>query len=324
MRTSRLAVAAAVAALAASALSACGGSDSGDSGSGSGPEKTTLKVGVLPIVDDAPLYIAIKKGYFKQQGLTVKPVIQPNGAAALKALLGGSLDLTWSNYASIINDSIAGQKLKVIVDGYQAKPHLFSIMALPKSGIKTAKDLEGHSMADENTHGLGPVFYRSAFKAKGIDYKKIKIVQMPFPDMPKALGSHSVDAIWTTEPFITAVEQQFGAKPILDTATGSTANMPVAGFVATGSSAKQDPNTVKAFQTAMKKAMKDAQDRSVVEKIVPSYTKIKPKTASIVTIGTYPTSLNKQRIQRFADRMYSLGMIKKKFDVSQLMPSSTY
>jgi len=34
-------------------------------------EKKTLKVSIIPITDVAPLFAAIKQGYFKQQGLEI-------------------------------------------------------------------------------------------------------------------------------------------------------------------------------------------------------------------------------------------------------------
>jgi NitT/TauT family transport system substrate-binding protein len=46
------------------ALLVAGCGDSGGGSGGSGP--ATLKVGVLPIADVAPLYLGMKKGYFKQ------------------------------------------------------------------------------------------------------------------------------------------------------------------------------------------------------------------------------------------------------------------
>lgn len=48
----------------------CGGS----SGGSTPQAKATVTVGVLPVIDAAPLEIAIKNGYFTQQGLTVETV----------------------------------------------------------------------------------------------------------------------------------------------------------------------------------------------------------------------------------------------------------
>src|ERR671931_191186 len=81
----------AVAALALS-ITACG-SDSEKPSSSSGLEKTTLTVGMLPIQDAAQLKVAIDKGYFQAEGLTVKMQVLGGGAEAVPKLQSGNLDL---------------------------------------------------------------------------------------------------------------------------------------------------------------------------------------------------------------------------------------
>src|SRR5438128_1838060 len=80
-----------------------GSSDSGGSsqkpGAAAGaPEKAKIKVGVLPVVDVAPLYQAIDKGYFKQEGLDVEAVPQASGPAAVQGIIGGDLDIAFTSY----------------------------------------------------------------------------------------------------------------------------------------------------------------------------------------------------------------------------------
>src|SRR5215475_12670924 len=71
----------AVAVVSALALAAVGcSSSSGASKGGNGLEKTHITVGSLPIPDAAALYIAIKRGFFKQVGLTVTPKVVPSGS----------------------------------------------------------------------------------------------------------------------------------------------------------------------------------------------------------------------------------------------------
>jgi NitT/TauT family transport system substrate-binding protein len=65
-----LAVTAAITALALTAAG-CGGDDK-PSSSGTGLEKTTLNVGMLPVGDVAQLQLAQDRGFFKAEGLTVK------------------------------------------------------------------------------------------------------------------------------------------------------------------------------------------------------------------------------------------------------------
>jgi NitT/TauT family transport system substrate-binding protein len=83
----------AVAALAAVAvLAGCGSSGGGGT---TGP--ATLKVGVLPVTDVAPLYLGIRQGFFKQQGLTIKPQVMQGGAEVTAAIVSGSLNMGFSS-----------------------------------------------------------------------------------------------------------------------------------------------------------------------------------------------------------------------------------
>ena len=82
MRTGlTLRIAAMLVALACVAgIAACGDDDSGGGGGGDGGP-TTLKVGVIPIADVAPLYLGMKQGFFEDEQLTIEPQLAEGGAA---------------------------------------------------------------------------------------------------------------------------------------------------------------------------------------------------------------------------------------------------
>ena len=304
--------------LAASVISACGGSDSPESKNGL--EKTDLKIGALSIVDDAPLYLAVKNGYFEAEGLEVTPTVLKNGSEAISRLQSGGVDIAWASYPSVITVAKQGVKLRIVVDGYATKQHLFSVMALPKSTIKKPSDLAGKKVAVNSAKGLGPLLMSSALKSAGVDPKSVKLVEMPFSDMPAAVQNKSVDAAWVTEPFRSQSQQQLGVVEVMDTATGPTENIPVAGFVTTAAFAQKNPKTFAAFQRAMNKAQALAADRSQVEQILPTYIKtITPELASTITLGSYPTGVNQARLQRISDLMLQFGQLTEPFDVKPLV-----
>jgi hypothetical protein len=70
-------------ALLMAALAACGGDDGADGGGG----PATLKVGVLPIADVAPLYVGERKGFFKEAQLTIEPQVLQGGAEVTAAFV---------------------------------------------------------------------------------------------------------------------------------------------------------------------------------------------------------------------------------------------
>jgi NitT/TauT family transport system substrate-binding protein len=136
--------------------------------------------------------------------------------------------------------------------------------------------------------------------------------------MPQALLTHQVDATVVLEPYLTT-EEKDGAVTVLDAASGPTSEIPIAGITASGNFVKDNPNTVAAFQRAVSKAQAEVADRSVVEKLLPTYTKITPDVAPLLNFGTWPTTVDATRLQRVADLMTQFGMIPAAFDVKPLL-----
>jgi NitT/TauT family transport system substrate-binding protein len=318
MKVRRWTYATALATLAVSAFTACGGSDS--SKSSSGLEKTDIKVGVLPIPDAATVYLARSKGYFKAEGLNVTPTILANGSETISRVMSGGVDFSYSSYIPIVQAATQGVKIKVVTDGYQGRSNLYPLITLPNSPIHNAKQLVGKKIGLINTKGFPSLLTDAALKNQGVAPDQVHLVEIQYPNMPAALQNHSIDAAFMTEPFLSQSQQKFGARVILDTMTGPTADLPVGGYLTSQKFAKQNPKTVAAFQRAMAKAQAAATDRNQVGQILPTYVKgLSPQVAQTITLGTYPASLSKTRLQRVADLMTELGTIKQHYDVSGVL-----
>ncbi|GGQ38265.1 hypothetical protein GCM10010279_54370 [Streptomyces mutabilis] len=81
------------------AATACGSSDSkgpDDYGSSDGGT-TTLKVGLIPIVDVAPLYLGQEKGFFEERGLKLEFSGAQGGAAIVPGVVSGQFQFGFSN-----------------------------------------------------------------------------------------------------------------------------------------------------------------------------------------------------------------------------------
>ncbi|MDR8410717.1 ABC transporter substrate-binding protein [Nonomuraea sp. 3-1Str] len=291
---------------AALTLAGCSGaSDAPTTASGGkGLEKTTIKVGALPIPDVAPLHIAIAKGYFKDEGLTVEPVVITGGAAAIPMIKSGALDISQGNYVSAFLATSKGEKLKMIADMYQAGPNTFNIMVPKNSPIKTVADLKGKTVLVNNLKNVAQLAVTTQLKVAGLSETDAKFAEKPFPEMANAINSGQADAGWMTEPFITATQTQLGFRKLADTMTGQMEDFPIAGWMATDEWTQKNPKTMAAFQRAIAKAQTLASsDRKEVEKVLPTYTKIDAQTASVITLGSYPSELNENRLQKVADLM---------------------
>ncbi|MEV0997572.1 ABC transporter substrate-binding protein [Nonomuraea sp. NPDC050202] len=307
-------------------LAGCGGSDTPETSANSnGLEKTTITVGALPIPDPVSLYIANAKGFFKEEGLTVTPKIITGGAAAIPAIENGSLDISQTNYVSTFLAVSQGKKIKLVADMYQAAPNTFNIMVPKDSPIKTVADLKGKTVLVNNLRNIATLSTTSQLKVAGLAETDVKFVEKPFPEMGNAILSGQADAGWITEPFITANQSQHGFRKLADTMTGQTADLPIAGWMATEEWAAKYPKTLAAFQRAIAKAQQLASsDRKEIEAMLPKYTKIDAKTASVITLGSFPSELNANRLQKVADLMLEYGYLKSPIDVKSVIaaPSS--
>lgn len=298
----------------------CGDDDPSEASSSGGLEKTKLKVGILPIIDTAPVQIAKDDGMFAAEGLEVETVVLQGGPQGLALLQGNELDVSFGNYMSFITAQSKGSvKLKFASDGYQAAPGVFLALVNGNSPIRNAADLEGKTVGINVLGNISELVVNSVVRTNDGDWNKINYKAVPFPDMGPALERGDIDAALTVEPFSTALQQTIGARSLFDAATGPTADIAIAGYAATQDWASKNPNTFAAFQRAMSKAQEKAADRARVEKALLKYTPIDAKTASLVKIGVFPTNLNATRLQRLSDLMVEYGILKSKFDASGML-----
>jgi NitT/TauT family transport system substrate-binding protein len=157
-------------------------------------------------------------------------------------------------------------------------------------------------------------------KADGVDPSKVTYVVTPFPNMIAALAGHQVDAVSVVQPFLAGAQASDGAKTVVSSCSGPAANEPMSGYFATQSWAQQNPNTARAFQTAMLKAQAYANaNPAAVKNILPAYIKISPQAASHVTLGTFPATVDPAVLQQILTLMKGGGMATDSLDASSLL-----
>jgi NitT/TauT family transport system substrate-binding protein len=291
-------------------------------------EKTTINVGVMPVIDCSGSQIALLKDLFKEEGLTIKPETVQSGAVAIPKLAAGTLDISFGNWISFMKAQKGGAAdLKFIGEAYVATPNSnFALVTSPDSGITDVKSLEGQPIAVNAKGNINELLIRAVFEANDVKFDPNQLVEMNFPLMADALARGQVKAASLIDPFVVDAQQKIGAKIVVDLAgEGPTKNFPVSGYAAAAKFAKENPNTLAAFQRALLKGQQLSADRKNVEEALPKFAKMPPETAAIVKYGTFPTTIDKKRLQRVADLLTSYDMMPK-MDVGPLvipMPASS-
>jgi NitT/TauT family transport system substrate-binding protein len=116
------------------------------------------------------------------------------------------------------------------------------------------------------------------------------------------------------EPFVSQGEQQFGLQELAGLDQGGTENFPIQGFAVTGTWARQNPNTLKAFVAALDAGQQIANtDRAAVEKAIERPPlKVARAIAAVISLPEFPTAIDPARLQRVLNDMIQFGFLAKK------------
>jgi len=307
-------------------VAACGGDDSGDSGGGGGgggeQEIRELRVGVIPIVDVAPIYLGVEQGFFEEQGLEVELVPGSGGAAAVPGVVSGDYDFSFGNVTSILLASSEGLPLRIVANGVSstADPETdFSAVVVPGgSDIQSVADLEGRRVAVNNLKNIGEVTIRKGIEDAGGDGSNVEFVELPFPEMPAAVAGGNVDAAWVVEPFVTVATGQ-GARAVFYPFAEPIEDLTVATYFTLEPTIKEDPEMVDAFQAAINESLQYANDNpDEVRRILLTYTQIPEAAAQAIRLPSWPEEVNWDSVETVAELMTEFGITEETADVESL------
>lgn len=321
----------AAALLALLGLTACGGGSPSSSDAGSptrgsaGAALEKIEVGVIPIVDVAPIYLGVKEGIFEKEGLDLKLTPAQGGAAIVPGVTSGQMDFGFSNVTSMIVGRTKGLPLKMMAPGGSTtgdtKADFASVMTGPDSGIGDIVDLAGKKVGVNTLNNISDSTISEAVKQAGGDYKSIHFVEMPFPDMAAQLAKGNVDAIAAVEPWVTLSEAD-GNVPVFSNYAEPVEDLTVAVYFTTDQYVSEHPETAAKFVRAMKASQEFAQQNpEKVKAVLPEYTTLEPDVIEGLTLPTYNTEVNAASIEQIADISLDRGLVDKKPDMEALLPT---
>src|SRR5438552_5308276 len=169
------------------------------------------KLGDMKIVDNAAMFMAMEKGFFKAEGLEIEPVPMAGGAVIVQGVTSGDLQFGWTNVISLYQAHVEGFDFKLVAGGatnVKGTNESHAIQVLKSSPIKSAKDLEGKTIAVNTLNNIVHLMAMAWIDKNGANSGKVKFVEVPFPQMEAALGAGKIDAISIHEPFATAAVQK--------------------------------------------------------------------------------------------------------------------
>jgi NitT/TauT family transport system substrate-binding protein len=173
--------------------------------------QTKGKLGYMKIVDNAAMFMAMEKGFFKAEGLELETVPMAGGAVIVQGVTSGDLQFGWTNVISLYQAHVEGFDFKLIAGGatnVRGSNETHAIEVLKDSPIKSAKDLTGKTVAVNTLNNIVHLMAMAWVDKNGGSSGKVKFVELPFPQMEAALVAGKVDAISVQEPFAAAAARR--------------------------------------------------------------------------------------------------------------------
>jgi ABC-type nitrate/sulfonate/bicarbonate transport system substrate-binding protein len=186
-----------------------------------------------------PVVVAMRKGYFKDEGIDVDKV-QMQPAVAVKALVSGDVDylLAWG---SALRAAVTGVSIKAVL-GMVSRPLHVVLVARPE--IKTPKDLKGKIIGVDSVAGTVDYLSRVAARHFGMEPERdVKIIVTgESPTRLAALHAGSIDATPIDIAFAVKAEDE-GFKRLIY--LGDLIELPLSGIAVTDQKLRAQREQVK-------------------------------------------------------------------------------
>ena len=162
---------------------------------GGGPSK--VRVGYIGLTCEAPIFTAVEKGFFKEEGLDVT-LVKCEWANYKDVLALGGFDVTHHLIMYFLKPVEQGLDVKFTGGIHRG---CLRVQALAKGNIRSIKDLRGKRIG---VPGMGTppfIFANRVLGAQGIDPgKEITWIVFPAGELGLALDKGEVDAVANSEP----------------------------------------------------------------------------------------------------------------------------
>jgi len=172
-------------------------------------------VGMINSMSDAPFFLAIDNGYFKDEGIDAQLELSPSLANQVAPLSIGELDVaSGAISAGVYNAVDRGIPIKIVADkGRNAPQYGFNAIMVRKdlydSGkVKSLADLKGGTIAMIGVGSSDLSVMNEAMKSVGLMYDDIKVTQLALPNHLVAMKNKALEWTLTPDPFATKMVEE--------------------------------------------------------------------------------------------------------------------
>ena len=176
------------------------------------PQNLRLTYAMPITVAAIPAYVALEKGFWKEEGLDVQAQMFSSGRQALDALLTKSAEVMSVSETPLVHAILQGNKIFIVTTVTEHQE--VKLIARRDKAIQSGRDLSGKRVA--TLPGTNSDYFMYEFlKANGVLIENVKITNMNPPDMVTAFVQGNIDAYFAWEPHIYYAQKQLPQQSIV-------------------------------------------------------------------------------------------------------------
>lgn len=278
----------------------------------------------------APQYVAIEKGYFKEEGLDVKLVNGSGADNVMTAVLSGEADIGFMGSEASIYVFNEGSGEKIINFAQLTQRAGNFLVARKADEAFTWDKLKGKTVLAGRKGGMPQMVFEYILKKNNIDPQKdLKMVQnIDFGLTAEAFASGQGDYSVEFEPFAASLEKE--KKGVVVASLGVDSGMvPYTAYSAKESYIKKNADTIQKFTNALQKGMdfvKSHTPQEIAEVIQPQFKETERETLTTIVEryydqGTWKDNLvfEKESFELLQDILESGGELSNRVSYEELV-----
>lgn len=289
-----------------------------------------ITIAYFPLDASLSFFVAKEQGYFAENGLEVNAVEYKSSKDAMDAFLQGKVDVIFSQGTSalIATEAKSPGEFRLFHIGSQTDKEFVNYLLVPKnSSIKSITDLKNKRVGAYKST-TSQVILQLIAKKLFNDANAYQITLIA-PDLQgEALALGEIDALYTTEPYATILQEKIGARILVENPLNKyiLSPWPSGGAIVSTKYANNNPDAVRKLIKVSDQAVEYIRNNpEAAKRLLSKYTPIDENTA--IETNTYRWYKSdetadhesfKENVQKLADIMYDNKLIDNKVDMSNI------
>ncbi len=294
-----------------------------------------VRVATTPSISNGGRYVAMERGYFREEGLEIEDVPSDTSAQLFPALAAGQIDVLSGGPTSGLFNAIAqGIPVRMVLDQWTGYPGneaggVIVRKSLVESGrLREPADLRGLRLAMTSRGHVTQRVLDVILRWGGLTFDDVETSELSYPNMNVALGNGAIDVAVSIEPYAAiAVKDGYAAR------WKSWAEVlpydAIALIMYSASFAEEKNDVAKRYAKAYVRGLRDyheartkGRDREEIIAMFQKYTPLKER--AIYDQMPWPSSnpdgyLNAEAIASAQDWFHENGFVPVKVDLSKVI-----